>query len=146
MKNALGAAAALLALGAAAGCTSTTMPFEMKPGVLPPGTAQLTVNGHDVGPKAAVQCVWNERLTTIKIGDEPSGAIAMVSNTDELAVEWVRIRDLNGFTGSYNQGLGGKAQVRITSSTYQISGTADGFNSASPSRPATGKFTIGVSC
>ena len=39
-----------------------------------------------------------------------AGVSAMVSNKDELIAESVGIRDLGGFTGSYNAGLGGTGE------------------------------------
>lgn len=146
MKSGLAITVAILAVAGGVGCSSETGSSDLRNEVLPAGTAQLTINGQHMGTSEAVQCAPDQHLTMIKIGDEPSGAIAMVSAADELTVEWVRIHDLNGFSGNYGRGLGGKAQATLTESTYHISGTATGFNTRNPSLPATEKFAIRVSC
>jgi ipoprotein LpqH len=136
-------AAVTLAL---AGCSSGPPEYEPAPGTLVAGTAQVTVNGQDAGTTEAVQCDSTGPLTTITTGDQASGVTAMVSNQDELVAETVTIRDLGGFTGSYNAGLGGDAEVTMTGRTYDITGTADGFKTDSPSFRASGTFAIKVSC
>jgi ipoprotein LpqH len=137
------AAAAMLA---AAGCSSQPPEYQPPPGALVAGTAQVTVNGQDTGSTDAVQCSSTGSLTTIETGDPASGVTAMVSNRDELAAESVAINNLGGFTGSYNAGLGGTAKVTMTGRTYDITGTADGFDTAKPSFRTSGTFGIKVSC
>ncbi len=111
------------------------------------GTAQTTVNGQEAGTTDAVQCTTIGPLTIIKTGDDASGVTALVSNKDQLTAESVAIRDLGGFTGSYNQGLGDDtAKVGMTGRTYDINGTADGFDTDSPSFRNSGTFAIKVSC
>jgi hypothetical protein len=104
------------------------------------------VNGQDAGTTEAVQCDATGPLTTITTGGRDAGITAMISNQDELVAESVAIRDLGGFTGSYNIGLGGDAKVTMTDRTYDISGTADGFNTDEPSFRTAGTFAIKVSC
>jgi ipoprotein LpqH len=137
------AAAAMLAV---AGCSSEPPEYEPPPGALVAGTAQVTINGKDTGTTEAVQCSSTGWLTTITTGDQASGITAMVSNKDELTAESVGINNLGGFTGSYNAGLGGTAKVTMTGRTYDITGTADGFDTAKPSFRASGTFAIKVSC
>ena len=110
------------------------------------GTAVVTINGKDLGVADTVQCAQVESLTIIRTGDEASGATIMVSNAYQLAAELVRIRDLNGFAGSYDRGLQGNATVTLTGSTYSISGAATGFNIAKPSALTTETFAIRVAC
>jgi ipoprotein LpqH len=137
-------AAAMLAV---AGCSSAPPEeYQPPPGALVAGTAQVTINGQDVGTTEAVQCDSTGSLTTITTGDQASGVMAMVSNKNELTAESVGINNLGGFTGSYNAGLGGTANVTMTDRTYDITGTADGFDTAKPSFRTTGTFAIKVSC
>ncbi len=110
------------------------------------GTAKVTINGKDTGTTEAVQCVPAGTLTTITTGDAASGVTAMVSKKDELVAESVSINNLAGFTGSYNRDLGGTAKVTMTGATYDISGTADGFNTDNPSFRTGGTFAIEVAC
>jgi lipoprotein LpqH len=138
----VGAAAML----AAAGCASEPPEYQSPPGALVAGTAQVTINGQDTGTTEAVQCSSTGSLTTITTGDQASGVTAMVSSKDELTAESVAINNLGGFTGSYNSGLGGTAKVTMTGRTYDITGTADGFDTAKPSFRTSGTFAIRVSC
>jgi ipoprotein LpqH len=137
------AAAATLAV---AGCSSGPPDYRPAPGTLVAGTAQVTVNGQNIGTTEAVQCTPAGSLTTISTGDQTSGITTLVSNKDELTTEAVSINNVGGFTGSYNAGLGGTAKVTMTGRTYDISGTADGFNTDNPSFRTSGTFAIKVAC
>jgi ipoprotein LpqH len=139
-------AAAALMMGSSAACSSVRPSADREHGTLPPGTAQLTIDGKNVPITNAVECApAEEYLTTITTGNEASGATLMVSNAGKLTVELVRLRNVNGFTGDYNRGLGGDATVAITQSTYQVSGKAFGYGPNSP-EPTTAPFTINVAC
>jgi ipoprotein LpqH len=137
------AAAATLAL---AGCSSGPPDYKPAPGTLVAGTAQVSVNGQNTGTTEAVQCTPAGSLITITTGDQASGVTALVSNKDELTAAAVSINNVGGFTGSYNAGLGGTAKVTMTGRTYDITGTADGFNTANPSFRTSGTFAIKVAC
>jgi lipoprotein LpqH len=139
-------AAAALMIGGSAGCSSGEVSAKQEPGTVPPGTAQVTIAGKELSTTRAVQCAPAEKsLTTITTGNDASGATVMVSNAGKLTVEFVRIRNLSGFTGDYNRGLGGDATVALTDNTYQIAGAAFGYGPKSP-EPTTEPFTIKVSC
>jgi ipoprotein LpqH len=136
-------AAVLLAV---AGCSSGPPNYKPAPGTLVAGTAQMTVNGQNTGTTEAVQCSPAGSLTTIITGDQTSGITTLISNKDELTTEAVNINNVGGFTGSYNAGLGGTAKVTMTDRTYDISGTADGFDTSNRSFRTSGTFAIKVSC
>jgi|GEM_PF-803041 len=146
VTNRLTAATVLLLLVAAVGCSSSQSSAKPKPGTLPPGTAAVVINGNDLGRTDEVQCTQAEWLTTIRTGRESSGVTVMVSNARKLAAEIVRIRDLDGFAGSYDRGLQGSAAVTLTGSTYAITGTATGFNHTKSSALTTETFAIKVAC
>ncbi len=146
MKSAVRVAAvgmAAMVIGMAVGCSSGSV--KPKPGVLSPGTAQFTIDGKYAGTTDAVHCAAVESLTTIKTGDEAAGATVMVSDKGKPTVEFVRIRNLNGFSGDYNLNLEGSATVALTDSTYDISGTVLGYSPTSIA-PTTAPFTIKVAC
>ena len=145
-KSVLGVAAATLLIGAAAGCSSGPDPAPLQTGALFPGTAEVTVNGQNLGKFESVQCTPAGTLMTITTGDQSSGTTSVISNADELAAVSVGLNDVGGFTGSFNQGLGGKAAVTMTGSTYSITGNADGFVTDKPSFRTTGDFIIKVAC
>ena len=137
------AAAATVAVAA---CSSGPPDYQPAPGMLVPGTAHVTVNGQNIGTTEAVQCTPAGSLTTITTGDATSGVSALISSEDELTAAAVTINNVGGFTGSYNAGLGGTAKVSMTGRTYDITGTADGFDTANPSFRTTGTFAIKVAC
>ncbi|ORW99796.1 hypothetical protein AWC29_25870 [Mycobacterium triplex] len=139
-------AAAALVVGGSAGCSSKAL-AEQAPGTLPPGAAQVTIDGNELPRIQSVQCPPPERhLRTIIAGNDESGATVMVSNAGKLNVEFIRIRNLNGFSGDYNRGLAASdASIALNDNTYQIAGTAVGYGPDSPERTTT-RFTIKVSC
>ncbi len=141
LRVAVGAA---LITSTVAGCSDNNA--TPRPGVLPPGTAVLSVDGKDVGKTYAVRCETIDWMTRIHTGIDSSGVNAMVSNADKLQAEFVRFHDLDGFTGSYEQQLQGEASVTMTGPTYHISGAALGFNKSEPTRLKAETFTIRVSC
>jgi ipoprotein LpqH len=136
-------AAALIAAGVGA-CSSP--PASPPPGTLPAGSAKVTINHKAVLATTAVKCAPIGSLTTITTGDTAAGVTALVSNKTGLTAKSVSINDLGGFTGSYLEGLDGKADVSMTGQTYVIRGTADGFDTDNPSVRATGTFAIQVAC
>ncbi len=146
MKFACAAAAVAAVLVGGAGCSSESGPADAHAGRMPPGVAKLTIDGKNAGRPEGVQCVSAKGTTAITIGAEPSVAAATISSVGALELEWARFRDANGFTGSYNQGLGGQARVTLIGSMYQIWGTASGFNASNPSKPTTAEFAMEVSC
>ena len=146
IKRLIVVAAAGVAAGGLAGCSSEPEPAEPQPGTLVAGTAQETVNSNETGTTEVVQCVPAESMMTITTGNDASGVTAILSSRDELLAESVSINNLGGFTGSYNAGLGGSAKVTMTGRTYDITGTADGFLTDKPSFRTNGTFAIKVSC
>jgi lipoprotein LpqH len=114
--------------------------------VLPPGTALLSIDGKDVGKTYSVRCQTIDWMTRIHTGIDTSGANAMVSNAGKLEAAFVRLHDLDGFTGSYEHELQGEAKVTMTGATYHITGAALGFNKSEPTRMKAETFTIKVSC
>jgi lipoprotein LpqH len=139
------AAAAMLLIGVTAGCSSDQA-APARPGVLPPGTAVLSIDGKDVGKTYSVRCESIEWMTRIHTDLHASGVSAMLSNADKLKAEFVRLEDLDGFTGSYEHALQGEAAVTMTGSTYHITGAALGFNKSEPTRLKAETFSIKVSC
>jgi lipoprotein LpqH len=132
--------------GGSAGCSSDPPPAKAKRGTLPPGTARLTIDGNDARTSESVQCAAVGSRTTIRTGDDKSGVTVLLSNRAKLTVELVRIRNLDGFSGDYNLGLGDEATAALTESTYHISGTALGYRSPQSSAVATQPFAIEVTC
>jgi len=83
---------------------------------------------------------------TITAGDNASGMTAVVDLASMPTVKSVSIHNLGGFTGSYWQDLGSPAQVSTGTKTYEITGSADGFDIDTPSFRKTETFAIKVAC
>jgi lipoprotein LpqH len=128
------------------GCASAPDKASPAPGTLISGTAQITVNDADLGEFTSVHCTIAGPLTTITTGNDETGSTTTISNEEGLTAKAVSIRNLGGFTGSYNEGLGGEADVELDGNTYTITGTADGFATDKPSFRTTGTFSIKVAC
>ena len=127
-----------------AGCSDQAV--APLPGVLPPGTAALSIDGKDAGKTYSVRCESIDWMTQIHTDLHASNVSAMLSNAGKLKAEFVRFHDLDGFTGSYEHALQGEASVTMTGRTYHITGAALGFNNAEPTRLKAETFTIKVSC
>jgi len=134
------------AVAVLAGCSSDPEQVPPKAGELTAGSAQITVNGNNLGQVHSVTCTPAGALTTMTTGSDSSGSTVVVSNADGLTAKSVSITDLGGFTGSFNEGLGGKADVTLSGATYSITGQADGFRTDKPSYRTTGTFTIKIAC
>jgi lipoprotein LpqH len=132
-------------IGVTAGCSSDQA-APARPGVLPPGTAVLSIDGKDVGKTYSVRCESIDWMTRIHTDLHASGVSAMLSNADKLKAEFVRLDNLDGFTGSYEHALQGEAAVTMTGPTYHITGAALGFNKSEPTRLKAETFSIKVSC
>lgn len=145
MKNLVIFATAAMFIGGVVGCSSDPTPASSKGGELTPGTAKLTVSGNEAATVKAVHCWTIESSTMITTGTDTSGATAMVSNAQKPVVEFVQVRNVDGFTGDYNLGLGGDARVTMTGRTYEIAGTAKVYGPTSVQR-TTEPFALKVSC
>lgn len=137
---------AAVVLATTAGCSSDSDQEPLAPGALQPGTASITVNDRQLDDITSVSCTAAGPLMTITTGTEQSGSTSVVSNAEGLAAQSVYLRDLGGFTGSYNLGLGGDAEVEMTGNTYSITGSADGFATDNPSFRTQGTFEIKAAC
>ncbi|WIM86493.1 lipoprotein LpqH [Candidatus Mycobacterium wuenschmannii] len=140
-KGACAIAAAALLVGGCSGKAATP-----PRGVLPPGTAVLSIDGKDLGTSYAVRCQRIDWMTRIHTDLHSSKVHAMLSTADKLKAEFVRFDAVDGFTGSYEHALQGEASVTMTGPTYHITGAALGFNNAERTKLKAETFTINVSC
>jgi ipoprotein LpqH len=127
------------------GCSSHQA-IKSAPGTLPAGTAELSVNGGTARVTHSVHCEAIEWMRTIRTGDEDTGVSVMLSNAKKPVAEFVRFRNFDGFTGSYDRNLQGDAAVVMTGPTYRITGTAVGFAGAKATERTTEPFELRVSC
>jgi lipoprotein LpqH len=138
-------ASVMLLIAAAVGACSSSPP-SLPPGVLPAGTAKVTINDRALPETTAVKCTTVGPLTTIATGDREAGITVLVSNQSRPTTKSVTITGLGGFTGSYTEGLSGNADTSMKDQTYVIRGTAAGFDTAKPSHRTTASFAVRVAC
>jgi len=129
---------AFLVVVCVAGCAqSQTTPLK---------AARLTIDGatHTTRPPA---CSQMQSYRTIDIRDHDGQVEAVVLLSADRAIpQWVKIRDIDGFTGSFWEGGVGSAHADVTNSAYTITGSADGINSNNPNKVITTDFKISAEC
>lgn len=112
----------------------------------PRKAARVTVDGttHTARPAA---CSQAQSYRTLDIGDENGHVEAVVLLSGYRVIpQWVKIRNVDGFTGSYWQGGVGDAHADITNSAYTITGSAYGINNSNPNKTVTTDFKITAEC
>jgi hypothetical protein len=112
----------------------------------PRRAAHLTIDGatHTSSPPA---CTQDQMYRTINIRDHDGGVEAVVLFSGYRAMpQWVKIRNVSGFTGSFWQGGVGDARVDVTNGAFTIAGSAYGINSGNPNKVVTTDFKIVAEC
>ena len=132
------AAIALALGGAVSGCGDTQ--------ILPRKAAQLTINGIAHTTRAPA-CSQIQAYRTIDIPDRGGQVQAVVLlSGDRVLPQFVKIRNIDGFTGSYYKGGVGNARVDANKNAYTITGSASGINSNNPNKVVTTDFKISAEC
>ncbi len=140
MQDRLPALAFVLIAGASgvAGCAQAqTTPLK---------AAHFTLDGttHTTRPPA---CHQDQSYRTIDLRDRDGQVEAVVLLSGHRAIpQWVKIRNIDGFTGSFYEGGVGSAHADVTNSVYSISGSAYGINSSNPNKVVTTDFKISAEC
>jgi lipoprotein LpqH len=142
----VGASAVTMIAASLAACSSSPSAAPPPPGTLPAGTANVVIDAQALPDTTVVKCMPVGSLTNIAAGNPAAGVTALVSNSNRLSAKSVTINDLGGFTGSYMEGLAGKADVTMVDQTYLIRGTAEGFDSDNPYQRTTHSFSLKVAC
>ncbi|OBJ68081.1 lipoprotein LpqH [Mycobacterium sp. 1274756.6] len=135
--------AAVLWAGCATGCSPTAP--EVEDASPPRGEAVVTVDGIEMSSVDSARCSAVGPYTTIVTGDGTVGMTVMISTAEEPTIEFVDINNLAGFTGGYNRDLEGDAVVTVSGPTYDIRGTALGYDSRFPERTSR-TFQVQASC
>ena len=136
MQNRLVAVAFVVVAGVAGCSQAQTTPLN---------AARLTIDGatHTTRPPA---CSQLQSFRTIDIRDRDGQVEAVVLLSGYRAIpQWVKIRNIGGFTGSFWEGGVGSAHVDL-SSAYTITGSAYGINSSNPNKVITTDFKISAEC
>lgn len=139
MQNRLFAIAFVLFAGAAvAGCGQAQ--------TTPRKAAHVTIDGatHTARPAA---CSQIQSYRTLDIGDEHGHVEATVLLSGyRVMPQWVKIRNIGGFTGSFWQGGVGDARADVTDRAYTITGSAYGISNSNPNKVITTDFKITAEC
>ncbi len=139
MRNRLLAVVCLLIAGVGvAGCGQAQ--------TTPRKAARLTIDGatHTTRPPS---CSQNQQYRTIDIKDRDGGVEAVVLTSGyRVMPQWVKIRNVDGFTGSFWEGGVGDAHADVTNDAYTITGSAYGINSGNPDKVVTTEFKIIAEC
>jgi hypothetical protein len=113
---------------------------------IPRKAAHLTIDGttHTTRPPA---CSQDQSYQTITIRERDGQVEAVVLLTgDRVIPQWVKIRNVDGFTGSFWEGGVGDAHVELAKTAYTITGSAYGINSSNPNKVVTTDFKIAAEC
>ena len=140
MSNRLPALALVLiaAVAGVAGCAQAQ--------TTPRKAAHLTLHGatHTTPPPA---CSQFQSYRTVEIRDHDGGIEAVVLLSGYRAIpQWVKIRNIDGFTGSFWEGGVGDARADVTNDSYTIAGSAYGINRSDPNKTVTTDFKITAEC
>lgn len=112
----------------------------------PHKAARLTIAGttHTTRP---AECTQEQSYRTIDIRDHNGSVEAVVLLSGYRAIpQWVKIRNVGGFTGSFWEGGVGDAQAEVTHEAYTINGSAYGINSSNPNKVVNTDFKIVADC
>jgi Mycobacterium 19 kDa lipoprotein antigen len=132
------AAAAVLVIASMAGCAETQTVSRK--------AAQLTIAGatHTTSPAA---CSQDQGYRTIDISDRDGKVEAVLLFSEARVIpQWVKIRNVDGFTGSFWQGGVGSARADVARGAFTITGSAYGINSANPNKVVTTDFKVAAEC
>ena len=113
---------------------------------VPRKPARLTLDGttHVTSPPACSQ-IQQYRTLDIRDHDGKVEAVVMISG-DRAIPQWVKIQNIDGFTGSAWTGGVGETHVDLAKSTYTITGSAYGIDSKNPNKVVTQDFKIVADC
>ena len=138
MKRRFLAAAAVL-VAVVAGCSSP-------PGALSNHDAKVLINGKATNALQPVTCYQTGESWTIETLDKEPGFTATINLGDTVTAETVNIRNLGNFTGTYWDDNLGKAQAKVSSGKFNVSGEAQGAFADKPNQSTTATFDITTDC
>src|SRR4051812_29402242 len=109
MRRQLGVALAVMSGGlltcGLVSCSSPPEQMSPRAGELHVGMSEVSIEGQPLIKSELVSCNPAGAQTTIVTGKEGEGTISTLDSTDGLAARSVEFRNVDGFTGSYWQGL-----------------------------------------
>lgn len=129
---------ALTLAGTVSGCgEALTVPLK---------AAHVTIDGKGF-PAHPPACSQIESYRTIDVRDRDGHVQAvMLISGDRVIPQFVKIRNVEGFTGSYYEGGVGDAHVDVNKNSYTITGSASGINTSNPNKVVSTDFKISAEC
>jgi len=113
---------------------------------VPRRAGHLTLDGATLSTRPPA-CSQVQQYRTIDLRDRDGQVEAVVLLDGEQVIpQWVKIRNIDGFTGSAWQGGVGDARVDLANRTFTITGSAYGINSNHPNKVVTTDFKIVAEC
>jgi Mycobacterium 19 kDa lipoprotein antigen len=113
---------------------------------MPRKAGHLTLDGATRSTRPPA-CSQDQQYRTIDLRDRDGQVEAVVLfNGDRVIPQWVKIRNIDGFTGSAWKGGVGDARVELANRTFTITGSAYGINNNKPDKVVTTDFKIVAEC
>lgn len=140
MQNRMVAVAgmALTVVGAVTACGSGQ--------TVPRTAAHVTIDGNSRAARPP-SCSQIASYRTIDIRDRDGSIQAVVLISGDRAIpQFVKIRNVDGFTGSYYAGGVGDARAEMKTTSFTITGSASGINTKNPDKVVTTDFKINAEC
>jgi ipoprotein LpqH len=111
------------------------------------GGPKVIIDGKDQNVSASVVCTTAGGTVNIAIGGAATGIAAVLTDASPPQVKSVGLGNVNGVTLGYTSGTGqGNASATKDGSSYKITGTATGVDTANPMQPVNKPFEIDVTC
>ena len=132
------AAAALVVIASAAGCSEETKPEREQ-------IAKITVDGKTQTTKE-IECTQVQWSLTIKTtsGSTRTDSFLQMGGETPIAKS-VNISNFDGFSGVAGEGAG-QADVSLANGDFVIAGTAEGHAPGDPGKKISAPFRIETSC
>ncbi len=114
---------------------------------LPPGQAQLIVNGRDAGPMGPVVCSHRDGFSRYTIGETSLGVTVVITDDDVPSVRSVTIGDAGGVSIGYDADVSeDPPKASRHGDTLTVTGAGEGTDSTNPARIVPTTYAIAVSC
>ncbi|WP_422746366.1 lipoprotein LpqH [Mycobacterium sp. WMMD1722] len=109
-------------------------------------TAQVSINGRDIGEQPRVSCDQIQWVWHIRTVQDSPGFTAQIRTGDSIEPRAVQIEGLGGFTGSFWDVTVGSAEAAVDDGTFIVTGVAEGYYEQSPTDRSTANFEIRTDC
>ncbi|MDT5091773.1 MAG: ipoprotein LpqH [Mycobacterium sp.] len=136
-------------------CSSGPANSPQPKGSLPIVTAEVIVNGQPAGTTHEIKCSQDGWNHTFETGNKDSG-VTMVVDTEKAPIaRSVTLNNIGGFTGTawqYQQADNswtnqmGESTATVIGTTFKVSGTAKGADTADPNKGTDATFEVRVNC